>query len=171
MQFGKHPDLRAQYLRHHRYRNVVDRPSLVAPNFVEIGEVDSGNKYDGRTLAPRMLSHEGSKLKSVDFRHADVHQNDCDVVMQQYSKSLARGIGLNEVLTQLAKHRFVSKQLGGLVVNHQDVERTHEWRPCLSMQPHAKRGEKLLSIHRLGEVVGSARFEAFFSIAFHGLCR
>src|SRR3954454_2384386 len=38
-----------------------------------------------------------------------------------------------------------------------------------TMQPHAQRREQLLGVNRLGEIIGSTRFQALLAIAFHRL--
>ena len=49
-----------------------------------------------------MLAHHRGQLEAVELGHADVDQDDGDVVLQQVLERLARGVGLDQVLAQLA---------------------------------------------------------------------
>ena len=88
VQFGKDADLGAQQFRNDRNGNVVDRAALVAFQAVEIGEMHGGNEDDGGLLKARMLANHVGQLETVELRHADVHQHDGDVGLQQAARAL-----------------------------------------------------------------------------------
>ena len=89
IKLGKHLDLGAQHLRHHRYRNVIDRAHLVAPQPVQVADLNRRDEDHRRLLEPGMLADHGGQFEPVQFRHADVDQDHGDFVLEQEFKCLA----------------------------------------------------------------------------------
>ena len=69
-----------------------------------------------------MLPQHLDQLEAVELRHADVDQDDGDVVLQQNLERFARRRRANEVLIQLGQDDLVAQQLGWLVVDQKDVD-------------------------------------------------
>ena len=73
-----------------------------------------------------MLADHGRELEAVEFRHADIDQNDRDVVLEQELQGLARRRGLDQVLVRVVQNHLVGEQLVGLIVDQQNVD----FSPC-----------------------------------------
>jgi hypothetical protein len=84
--------------------------------------VDRGNEDDRRFAEAGMLTQHGGELEAVEFRHADVDENDRDVVLEQKLQGLARRRGLDQILVQLVKDNLVGEQLVGLIVDQENVD-------------------------------------------------
>ena len=121
-QLGEDLDLGAQDLRNHGHRHVVDGAGLIAAHPIQIGQVDGGYEDDRRLLVARVLPQHLGQLEAVELGHADIHQDDGDLVLEQDLERLARRVGLDEVLAELAEDHLVAEQLGGLIVDQQDVD-------------------------------------------------
>ena len=123
-------DLGAQHIRDDRYRHVVHRAHGIAAQPVDVSQVDRGNEDDRRLAETRMLAQHGGELKAVELRHADVDENDRDVVLEQELQGLARRRGLDQVLVQFMENHLVGEQLVGLIVDQEDVDFLgHDSRP------------------------------------------
>ena len=83
--------------------------------------MDGGDEDDGGLLKARMPVHHVRELKAVDLGHADVHQDDGDIVSEQLLHRLAGRPGLDQVLAQLTEDRFVAEQLPSLIIDHEYV--------------------------------------------------
>ncbi len=79
MQLGEHADFGAKQFGNDRNGNVIDGPALIALEAVQIGEVHRGDEDDGGLLEARMLADHVGEFEAVDFRHADVHEDNRDV--------------------------------------------------------------------------------------------
>jgi len=64
----------------------------------------------------------GGELEAVELRHADVDENDRNVVLEQELQGLARRRGLDQVLVQFVENDLVGEQLVGLIVDQEDVD-------------------------------------------------
>ena len=172
IEIGEDADLGAQHLRHDRHRHIVHRAHLVAAQMIDLGEVDRRDEDHRDLLEARMLADHRGELEAVELRHADVHQDDGDLVLEQLLQRLLAGRGLDQILAQLAQDHLIGEQLRGLVVDQQDVDlvvRRHERRPILAVQPHAQRGQQLFGVDRLRQIVGGAGLQALLAIALHRL--
>ncbi len=89
VELGEDANFGAQQLRDHRHRDVVHRPGLVALEPVEVGQVHRRDEDDRRLLIARMLPDDLRQLEAVQLRHADVHQHDRDVGLEQKLERLA----------------------------------------------------------------------------------
>ena len=115
-------DLGPQHLRDDRNRHVIDGAHLVAAQAVHVGQVNGGDEDHRGLLEPRMLADHGGKLEAVEVRHADVHQDDRDLRLQQVLQRLLPGRRLDQVFPELMQDDLVAQQLGRLVVDQQDVD-------------------------------------------------
>ena len=121
MELDERRDLRAQDLRHDRHRQVVHGAAFVAAQPVELSKRDTGDEDDGRPLETRVFADHLRQLEPVELRHADVHDHDRAVVPQQAIERLARRVRRNQVRVDALENRPVAEELGGLVVDEQDV--------------------------------------------------
>src|SRR5688572_22179222 len=69
-----------------------------------------------------MLADHARQLEAVEIRHADVHQHDGEVPLEQQSQRFCPGAGLDEVLTELGEDDLVGHQLLRQIVYEQDVD-------------------------------------------------
>ena len=83
MKLGKDADFRAQEFRVDRDGDVIDGAPLISLEAVEIGEVNRRDENDRSLLETRMLTNHVGKLEAIDLGHADIHQNDSDVIFEQ----------------------------------------------------------------------------------------
>ena len=121
VEFGKHLDLGAQHLRHDRHRNVVDRAHFVAAQPVDVADLYSGDEYHRDLLESRMFADHGRELESVQFRHADVDQDDGHIVLEQELERFAAGGGLDQIFVEFLQDDFIGEQLRGLIVNQKNI--------------------------------------------------
>jgi hypothetical protein len=122
VELGKGRDLGAQQLGHDRHRDVVHRAALVAADAVDVAHEDRGDEDDRRRVEARVLPDHVDQVEAVELRHADVDEDDGDVVLEEQVERLARRAGLDQVLAELAEDGLVAEQLGRLVVDHQHVD-------------------------------------------------
>ena len=122
VELGEHLDLGAQHFGHHGHGHVVDRAHLVAAQPVDIADLDRGDEDHRRLLEARMLADHGRKLEAVELGHADVDQDDRDLVLEQVFKRLAARGGDDEVLAELLQDHLIGEQLGRLIVHEEDVD-------------------------------------------------
>ena len=122
MKLDEYPYFRPQHFGNDRHRHVVHRAHRITADAVDIGQVNRRNENDRRFLKARMLPQHGSKLEAVEFRHADVDQNDRDLVLEQELQCLARRRRLDEILAKLVEDHIVGEQLIGLVVDQEYVD-------------------------------------------------
>ncbi len=122
VELREHPDLGAQHIGDDRNRNVVDRSHRVAAQPVHVSQVNGGDEDDRRLLEARVVADHRGKLETVEIRHADVHQHDGDLALEQLLERLARRARLDQVLAELLEHHLVAQELGRLVVDQQDVD-------------------------------------------------
>jgi hypothetical protein len=138
IKLGEDPDLGAQHLGDDRHRNVVDRAHFIGAQAIDVGQMDGGNEDDRCLLKARVLADHGSQLEPVELRHADVHQDDGDILLEQLLERLPGRSGLDEILAQLAEDRLVAQELGRLVVDQQNIDlviRCHRFSPLLERFP------------------------------------
>ena len=101
IEFGEHPDLGAQHFRNYRYRNVVHRAHFVAAKPVYIADLNGRDEDHRRLLEARVLADHGGELEPVQFRHANVDQNDGNLVLQKIFERIPAGGSDNEILAKL----------------------------------------------------------------------
>ena len=81
-----------------------------------------GDKNDCSFLKARVLANHLRQFKAIKLRHADIHQHDGDIVLQQMLQRLAPGSGLDQILAQFPEYDLVAEQLRRLIVHHEDVD-------------------------------------------------
>ena len=114
--------LGAQHFRHHRHRHVIDRACTVAAQIIRFRNMDGGNENDRDALIAWMLADHLGEFEPVQLRHADIHEDDGDVVLEQKFERFFRRRDLDEVLAEIAQHHLIAQQLGGLVVHQQHID-------------------------------------------------
>src|SRR5437588_1741334 len=122
VELGEHLDLGAQYFGHHRHRDVVDRAHLIAPQTVDIADLDGGDEDHRRLLEAGVLADHGGEFEAVEFRHADIDQDDGDVVLEQELERFAAGGDRDQVLAEILENYFIGKQLRRLIVDQKNVD-------------------------------------------------
>ena len=60
-------------------------------------------------------------LKTVELRHADIAQNDSDVLLEKLLERLSRGPGFDQVFSEALQYRLVAEELRRLIVDKQNV--------------------------------------------------
>src|SRR5580704_13928540 len=83
--------------------------------------MDSGNEDYGIFLKSRVLSDHVRQLETVEFRHANVHQNYGDFIFQQLIQSFSTGMRFEQIFVQFLEDYFVAEQLGRLIIYHEYV--------------------------------------------------
>src|ERR1700738_1624900 len=69
-----------------------------------------------------MLANHRSQFKTIQLRHAYVHQHYGNVDFQKKFKGLLRRSRLDQVLAKFAQHNLVAEQLGRLIIDHQNID-------------------------------------------------
>jgi hypothetical protein len=134
-QLSKYPHLCAQDLGNHWHRNVINGSHLVAAQPIDIGQVNGGYEDDRGFAEARMFANHRSQLEPVQFRHADVDQDDRNVILEQKLQRFACRRGLDQVLAKLSEDHLVGEKLVGLIVDQKDVDFVAHG-GALAMQPH-----------------------------------
>ena len=72
---------------------------------------------------PRLLpiADQPGGLKPVHAVHLHVQQDDGKVMGEQPPQGVFTRRGLHQVVTEVCEHRFQRQQVGGLIVDQQDV--------------------------------------------------
>ena len=122
IELGEHLDLGAQHFRHHRHRNVVDRAHLIAAQPVDVADLNRRDEYHRRFLEARMFADHRGKFESVEFRHANVDQDDGDVVLEQELERFAPRRGRDQVFSEVLQNDFIGEQLGRLIVHQKNID-------------------------------------------------
>ena len=82
-----------------------------------------GNEDDGSFLKAWMLADKIRQLETIEFRHADIHQDDGDIpVLRRCSKASLPEMAVMRFSPKSCKYGLVAQQLARLVVYHQDVD-------------------------------------------------
>ena len=167
-------------------------PTEYPLNTSDVGKL-VGRHEDDRCVARLFpLADQLGRLETVHDGHLHVHENQCEVVMEQASESVGSGAGLDEVGPQPFQHGFEDQEVPGLVVHQKNIGLgRHHCAPLSSSkesrfptpsairsaargsarQPDPQHRQQLLRIHRFGKVVRCTRFQALLAIALHRLGR
>jgi hypothetical protein len=100
-EIGKHPYLGPQKFGDDWHKYVVDRPAAVPFDTIGVGQRDGGNKNDSGLLKARMIADHPSEFKTVELRHADIAENNSDVLLEKLLESLSGGPGFDLWRTRL----------------------------------------------------------------------
>src|SRR5579864_3973791 len=60
-------------------------------------------------------------LKTIQLRHAHIHEHHCYVSLKEGFQRFSSGQGLNQILAQFAKDGLIAEQLCRLIIHHEDV--------------------------------------------------
>ena len=121
-QFGENPDLGAQQFRHHRHRQIIHRAGLIAAQEIGFRHMDGGNENDRGLLETRMFADHLRQFEAVKLGHADIHQDDGDIRLEQICQGFLGGGHRDKIFPQLLQHHLVAHQLAGLVIDQQNVD-------------------------------------------------
>jgi hypothetical protein len=69
-----------------------------------------------------MLPDHLGELEPVQIRHADVHQNNGNLVLEELFERLLAGRGLDQVFPQVLKDHLVGHELGRVIIDQQDAD-------------------------------------------------
>jgi len=84
--------------------------------------MDGGNEDDRGALKARMFADHRRQLEAVELGHANVHEDDGNVMLEEVFERLFGRGGLDQPLAQLGENRLVAQELGRLVVDQQDID-------------------------------------------------
>src|ERR1700722_16235671 len=68
-----------------------------------------------------MLADHRGELESVELRHANVHQDDGDFVLEQIFQRFPTGSSSNEILSEFPENNLVGQQLRRLIIDQKDI--------------------------------------------------
>ena len=68
-----------------------------------------------------MFADHGRELEPVQFRHADVDQDDGHIVLEQELERFAAGGGLDQILAEFLQDDFIGEQLRRLIVHQKNI--------------------------------------------------
>jgi hypothetical protein len=74
-------------------------------------------------LKARMIPNHPSEFKTVELRHADIAENDSDVLLKEVLERLSGGPGFDQVFSEALQCRLVAEELRRLIVDQQNVNR------------------------------------------------
>ena len=74
-------------------------------------------------LKARMIADHPSEFKTVELRHADIAENDSDVLLEQMLECLPGRPGFDQVFSEALQCRLVTEELRRLIVDKQNVNR------------------------------------------------
>ena len=63
------------------------------------------------------------QLEPIEIRHADVDQDDRNLVAQDLFQGLAARRRLDQILAEIAQDDLIAQQLGRLVIDQQNIDR------------------------------------------------
>jgi hypothetical protein len=76
---------------------------------IDLGEMNRRNEDHRDLLEARMLADHRGKLEAVELRHADVHQHDGDLVLEQVLERFLAGRRLDQVLVELTQDYLIGE--------------------------------------------------------------
>src|SRR6202023_3481789 len=86
-------------------------------------ERDGRDENDCGVLKARMIADHPSEFKTVEFRHADIADDDSDVLLEQVRECLRGGPRFDQVFSEALQCRLVAEELRRLIVDKQNVNR------------------------------------------------
>jgi hypothetical protein len=69
-----------------------------------------------------MIPDHRGELEPIEAGHADVHEDDGYLVLEEMLESLTPGGGLDEILAKALQDDFVAEKLRRLIVDQKDVD-------------------------------------------------
>jgi hypothetical protein len=70
-----------------------------------------------------MIADHPSEFRTVELRHADITENDSDVLLEQMFERLSGGLGFDQVFSEALQCRLVTEEPRRLIVDKQNVNR------------------------------------------------
>ena len=80
---------------------------------IGVGQRDGRDKNDCGLLKARMIADHPSEFKTVELRHADIAQNDGDVLFEKMLEGLPGRPGFDQILSEALQYRLVAEERGG----------------------------------------------------------
>src|SRR6202790_4623844 len=84
--------------------------------------MDGRNEDNGCFLKAWVLADDLGEFKTVDLRHAYIHQNDGDIGFKQLLEGIFGGRCFDQVLSQVGQDGFIGEQFARLIINHENVD-------------------------------------------------
>ena len=100
-EIGKHLYLGPQKLGDDWHKNVVDCPVAIPFDPIWVGQRDGGDKNDCSLLKARMIADHPSEFKTVELRHANIAENDSDVLLKEMLEGFSGGPGFDQVFSEV----------------------------------------------------------------------
>ena len=122
IEIGEYPDLGPEQFRHDRHRQVIDRAHLIAAQMVNFRKMYRGDENDRDLLEPRVLSDQRCKLKAIELRHADIDEDDRNLILEKLLQRFFSRHRLDEIVTQRLQDHLIGEQLRWLIVYQEDVD-------------------------------------------------
>jgi hypothetical protein len=69
-----------------------------------------------------VLANHCSELKAVEVRHANIDQDDSNILLEEVLERLPGRSGLDEIFAEAGEYRLVAQQLRRLIIDQQDVD-------------------------------------------------
>src|SRR5882724_12977472 len=107
MKFSEDADLGAQQLGNNWNGNVIDSTAFVAFQAIDVGKMHGGDENDRSFLKSRVLANHFGQFEAVEFGHADIHQQDREVHLQQQLKRFSAGRCFHQIFAEFAEHHLV----------------------------------------------------------------
>jgi hypothetical protein len=70
-----------------------------------------------------MIADHPSEFKTVELRHADIAQNDSDVLFEKMLEGLPGRPSFDQVFSEALQYHLVAEELRRLIVDKQNVNR------------------------------------------------
>jgi len=90
VELGEHLDLGTQHLGDDGHWHVIHRAHLVAAQPIEIADLDRRDEDDRGLAEARVLADHRGELEAVELGHADVDEDDGNLVLQSRYSSASR---------------------------------------------------------------------------------
>ena len=114
-------DLRLEHVRHDRLEEVVDGAAGDAAHHVFVERVDRRQEDDRRISEPLVLPDHRRRFEAVDVRHANVEQDQREILAQQMAQRLASRAREHELPAGRGEQRLHRHQRFGVVVDDENV--------------------------------------------------
>ena len=89
---------------------------------IDFGQMNRRDEDHRDLLEARMFADHRGQLETVDLRHAHIHQDERDLILEQAFQSLLAGLRLDEIVTQLTQDDLIGQQLRRLIVDQKNVD-------------------------------------------------
>ena len=115
-EFDEDLDLALQDLGNDRLKQEIHRSQVISAKELFIAAI--GRQEQNGCLAGSLPgANQLRRLESVQFGHANIEQNRCELMLQAQPQSLRSVVGKHELLLQRLENRFESKQIATNVIH------------------------------------------------------